>query len=161
MRLGESFGGAYRTVLPFPHCVWVGIPLSTRNDLGTLALPKSTTHANLYGSRPTSATKINPTFSGRLNFLAERIGLEPMDQKFRSQISNLLHYHSANAPFRVVLYINCKIIASRNFFAFWIFVAIISLESKGIWVRGCQKPIYVRCESIVSDVSVFLHRYHP
>ena len=31
-------------------------------------------------------------------FLAERIGLEPMDQKFRSQISNLLHYHSANAP---------------------------------------------------------------
>ena len=22
-----------------------------------------------------------------------------MDQKFRSQISNLLHYHSANAPF--------------------------------------------------------------
>ena len=35
---------------------------------------------------------------GRLNFLAERIGLEPMDQKFRSQISNLLHYHSANAP---------------------------------------------------------------
>lgn len=32
--------------------------------------------------------------------VAERIGLEPMDQKFRSQISNLLHYHSANAPCR-------------------------------------------------------------
>ena len=30
--------------------------------------------------------------------MAERIGLEPMDRKFRSQISNLLHYHSANAP---------------------------------------------------------------
>ena len=33
-------------------------------------------------------------------FLAERIGLEPMDRKLRSQISNLLHYHSANAPCR-------------------------------------------------------------
>ncbi len=36
-----------------------------------------------------SAKKINPPFGG-LNFLAERIGLEPMDQKFRSQISNRL-----------------------------------------------------------------------
>ena len=43
------------------------------------------------------STKINPPI-WRVNFLAERIGLEPMDQKFRSQISNLLHYHSANAP---------------------------------------------------------------
>ena len=30
--------------------------------------------------------------------MAERIGLEPMDRYSRSQISNLLHYHSANAP---------------------------------------------------------------
>ena len=54
--------------------------------------------SNLDGSRPTvRIKKLNPP-GGGLNFLAERIGLEPMDQKFRSQISNLLHYHSANAP---------------------------------------------------------------
>ena len=63
---------------------------------------KSTTYRTLDGSRPIFRKKINPPFGG-LNFLAERIGLEPMDQKFRSQISNLLHYHSANAPCWVII----------------------------------------------------------
>ena len=34
-------------------------------------------------------TKIKPDKS-RVEFMAERIGLEPMDRKIRSQISNLL-----------------------------------------------------------------------
>ncbi len=43
-------------------------------------------------------TKKLPQSFDWVNFVAERIGLEPMDRKTRSQISNLLHYHSANAP---------------------------------------------------------------
>ena len=49
--------------------------------------------------RVSQDTKIKPDKS-RVEFMAERIGLEPMDRKTRSQISNLLHYHSANAPCR-------------------------------------------------------------
>ena len=55
-----------------------GIPLSTRDDLDARCCP------NLLriepGSRPTSAAKIKPDKS-RVEFVAERIGLEPMDQK--------------------------------------------------------------------------------
>ena len=39
VRSGESFGGRKRTGLPFTHCVRVGIPLSTRDDLGALRFP--------------------------------------------------------------------------------------------------------------------------
>lgn len=48
----------------------------------------------------TTTTKSNKfnCHSQNKTILAERIGLEPMDHKTRSQISNLLHYHSANAP---------------------------------------------------------------
>lgn len=56
----------------------------------------------------------NPAFAGLFLILAERIGLEPMEDYSPSQISNLLHYHSANAPraLRLVLYINPILIAS-------------------------------------------------
>ena len=98
---GLNLWRAQKDWTPLP--AWrAGIPLSTRNDLGALRFP------NLLRIEPftvlvqLSAKKINPPFGG-LNFLAERIGLEPMDQKFRSQISNLLHYHSANAPCWVII----------------------------------------------------------
>ena len=58
-------------------------------------------------------SKNNPTDWWGI-ILAERIGLEPMDRKIRSQISNLLHYHSANAPWCALAIIenhkiNCKL----------------------------------------------------
>ena len=88
---------AERIGLDSPTTLWLGIPLSTRNDLGTLRFP------NLLRIEPVTVLVQRPQhkLTHRLvgKFLAERIGLEPMDQKFRSQISNLLHYHSANAPF--------------------------------------------------------------
>ena len=46
--------------------------------------------------------------------MAERIGLEPMDRYSRSRISNPLHYHSANAPNVLVLYIKHFSIASMK-----------------------------------------------
>ena len=46
--------------------------------------------------------------------MAERIGLEPMDRYSRSQISNLLHYHSANAP-RCELYMTSLVMQAEKY----------------------------------------------
>ena len=73
--------------------------------------------------------------------MAERIGLEPMDRYSRSRISNPLHYHSANAPNVLVLYIKHFSIASmknKNGHKFY-FIVVIDIKIFCITILPIKK----------------------